>query len=46
MFAFDAILQEMPDHEFPDDEGKCPKGTCPVKKKILWWDYIECVPCA
>jgi hypothetical protein len=47
MCALDALCQEIPDPVFPDDEtGKCPKGTCPVTRRILWWEYIECVPCS
>jgi hypothetical protein len=46
MFALDELMQELPDPVFPDEAGMCPRGTCPVKRKFLFFVWIECLPCS
>jgi len=44
-FALDAMCQEIPDPEPPDDNGKCPfPGQTPVYHSFLFWEWTTCEP--
>ncbi len=45
-FTLDAACQEVPDPEFPDENGSCPKGTCPIQKEFLFFKWVQCLPCS